>query len=45
MDKGRHCSSVRYSHVSVAESKITKDYVKNNLYVHRRVSSDADIAA
>ena len=44
MDQGKHCTSARYSHICVGEREIAKDSVRNKLYVHRRASSDVDVA-
>lgn len=40
MDEGKHCTNARYAHICVARGEIAKKYVRDNLYVHSRASSD-----
>ena len=43
VDEGKHCTNARYAQVFVAGGQIAKDYVRDNLYVNTRASSDMGV--
>lgn len=40
IDEGKHRTNVRYAHVCMAGEEIAKEYVRDNLCVRSRASSD-----